>query len=486
MARKASSISILQFGPSVISLLKVKLGLPGLKVTASEVQWGEWTAVADSLSEALAKFADANALSGDRLFTVLPRHEATLRVLELPSQSDEELEGMVRLGAEEIVPFSLEELVTGHCILEKLAHGSSRVLAVVVHRDVIEAHLSVLKAAGLVPEQIFLSTDSLMAAAKEAGGTGHEAFVHLSPGGVEVLVLKDGQYAYGRGIAVEHAWTGPEIDAAARAELVSEVRASLSTYQRESGEEEGAQAVYLSSECVETAELAVALGDALDLSCGEASQVVDVVRQGGDRVSYTPAAAIGAALIARRPDTHYVGLLPEVELKRREVVSSRLRFVRIAAMLTVAALALAGVYWQAVSQRMAYIEELDLRAEALRPLARSVGTKRKHLRMLQRQVEREATMLELLGSIADLAPDKGLNIIRFDYDRHRSISLYGRALETRSFDRLIDDLRGKGAQTFSQFAQAQESYRTLRKERSQEVWDFAIKIPFGREGEDDE
>ena len=456
MARKASSISILQFGPSVISLLKVKLGLPGLKVTASEVQWGEWTAVADSLSEALAKFADANALSGDRLFTVLPRHEATLRVLELPSQSDEELEGMVRLGAEEIVPFPLEELVTGHCILEKLAHGSSRVLAVVVHRDVIEAHLSVLKAAGLVPEQIFLSTDSLMAAAKEAGGTGHEAFVHLSPGGVEILVLKDGQYAYGRGIAVEHAWTGPEIDAAARAE------------------------------CVETAELAVALGDALDLSCGEASQVVDVVRQGGDRVSYTPAAAIGAALIARRPDTHYVGLLPEVELKRREVVSSRLRFVRIAAMLTVAALALAGVYWQAVSQRMAYIEELDLRAEALRPLARSVGTKRQHLRMLQRQVEREATVLELLGSIADLAPDKGLNIIRFDYERHRSISLYGRALETRSFDGMIDDLRGKGAQTFSQFAQAQESYRILRKERSQEVWDFAIKIPFGREGAGDE
>ena len=486
MARKGSSISILQFGPPVISLLKVKPGLPGLKVTASEVQWGDWTAVGDSLSEALAKFADAKALSGDRLFTVLPRHEATLRVLELPSQSDEELEGMVRLGAEEIVPFPLEELVTGHSILEKLAHGSSRVLAVVVHRDVIEAHLRVLKAAGLAPEQIFLSTDSLMAAAKEAGSPGLEAFVHLSPGGIEVLVLKDGQYAYGRGIAAENAWTGPEMDEAARAELVSEVRASLSTYQRESGEAEGAAAVYLSSECVDTSELAAALGDALSRSCGEASQVVKIVRQGGDKVSYTPATAIGAALIARGPDTRYVGLLPKDELKRREAASSRLRLVRAAAMLAVAALALAGVYWQGASQRMAYIEELDLRAEALRPLARSVVTKRQHLRMLQSQVRREATMLELLGSIAGLAPDKGLNITRFDYERGRGISLYGRALDTRSFDGMIDRLRGEGAQTFSQFAQAQESYRTLRKERSREVWDFAITIPFGREGAGDE
>ena len=482
MARKGSSISVLQFSPSVISLLKVKPGLPGLKVSASEVQWGEWTGGDDSLSEALAKFADANALSRDRVFTVLPRHEATLRVLELPSQSDEELEGMVRLSAEEIVPFPLEELVTGHCILEKLAHGSSKVLAVVVHRDVIEKHLSVLKAAGLLPAQIFLSTDCLTAAAKEAGSTGLEAFVHLSPGGIEVLVLKDGQFAYGRGIAAEHAWTGPEMDEAARTELASVVRASLSTYQRASGEGDGAKAVYLSSECVDTAELAAALGDAFDRPCSDASQVAKIVRQGGGKVSCTPAVAIGAALIAQSPGSRYAGLLPEVELKRREAASSRLRLARVAAMLTVAALALSGVYWQAVSQRTAYIEELDLRAEALRPLARSVKTKRQHLKMLQRQVEREATVLGLLGSIAGLAPDEGLNITRFTYDRKSEISLRGRALQTQSFEALIDDIRGKGADTFAQLAQAQEEYRTVARERQRQVWDFAITIPFSQEG----
>ena len=37
-----------------------------------------------------------------------------------------------------------------------------------------------------------------------------------------------------------------------------------------------------------------------------------------------------------------------------------------------------------------------------------------------------------------------------------------------------------------QFAQAQESYRTLSKERSREVWDFAITIPWEQEGAGDE
>ena len=127
-----------------------------------------------------------------------------------------------------------------------------------------------------------------------------------------------------------------------------------------------------------------------------------------------------------------------------------------------------------------------MRAEALRPLARSVATKRQQLRMLQRRVERESTVLELLGGIARLAPKEGLNITRFDYERENGITLYGRALEARFFDGMIDRLRGEGAQTFSQFAQAQESYRTLRKERAQEVWDFSIAIPFDQKGSGDE
>ena len=474
MARKGSSIHILQFGRSFISLLTVKPDPTQLRVIASSIQRGEWGASDASLAEALSEFADANGLVGERLFTVLPRHEATVRVLELPSQSDDEIEGMVRLSAEEIVPFPVEELVTGHCILETLAQGSSKVLAVVVHRDVMDAHLQVLKSAGLVPEQILLSTDCLMAAARESNSQGSEAFVHLSPGGIEILMLDDGRFAYGRGIATEHLWDESE---GAGEELASEVRASLTAHRRDSGDAGGTETVFLSSSCVDVQKIAEKLGDDLDRPCREASRLFENVGAGMEQVRLTPSVAFGAALIAQRSGEHRVGLMPQTELRRRETASSRLQLIRIAAMLVIAAVSLAGVYWQAVAQRSAYIEELEVRAEALRPLARSVGTKRQHLRLLQRQVERESTVLELLAEIARSAPDSGLNITRFDYERDRGITLYGRALEARLFDDMIDRLRGEGAQTFSQFAQAHESYRTRIKERSREVWDFAITIP---------
>ncbi len=429
MARKGSSIHVLQFGRSFISLLKVKPDLPQLRVLASSVQRGEWGASDATLGEALSTFADANELAGERLFTVLPRHEATIRVLELPSQSDDEIEGMVRLSAEEIVPFPVEELVTGHCILERLAQGSSRVLAVVVHRDVIDAHLQVLKSAGLIPEQILLSTDCLMAAARESNAQGSEAFVHLSPGGIEILMLDDGRFAYGRGIATEHLWDESEFGEGAGDELASEVRASLTTHRRDSGAAGGTETVFLSSSCVDVQKIAEKLGDVLDLPCREASRVFENVGVGMEQVRFTPAVALGAALIAQQPGEHRVGLMPQTELRRRESASSRLQLIRIAAMLVVAAVSLAGVYWQAVAQRSAYIEELDVRAEALRPLAHSVETKRQHLRMLQRQVERESTVMELFAAISRSAPENGLNFTRFDYERNRGITLYGRALE---------------------------------------------------------
>lgn len=483
MARKGSNISILQFGPSFISLLRVKPGAADLRVTASAVRRGDWSAEDGSLSKAIAELVRAHKASNDRLFTVLPRHEATLRELELPSQSDEEIDGMVRLGAEDIVPFPLDQLVTGHRILDRLPSGSSKVLAVVVQRRIVDEHLELLRAADLAPEQIFLSTDCLIAAASESKSTGTQAFIDLSPGGIEILVLSEGRFVFGRGIATEELWVEPVLGESAREELVSEVQASLGTYARELGDGGPVDTICVSSGCADAAGIAAAMGDAFELPCVVASQVADVVRPGSEALQYVPLAALGAALSAQRTDRHYAGLLPRLEMQRREAATSRLRFARLAAMLALVVFALGGVFGLAVKQRTEYMAELDGRAELLRPLARSVGTKRRQLKMLQNQVAHDTTVLQFLGSIVGLAPKEGLNFTRITYDRAKGIELRGRALEPKAFDKLIDDLRGTGAGTLSEFAQAQEIYRIRSRERGRRTWDFAITIPFSLDEE---
>ena len=96
--------------------------------------------------------------------TILPRHHATVRVVELPSQDPAEIAQMATLSAEEMVPFSKDEIVLSSTILTKLPGGASQVLIAIAHLDVIEQHIQRLRDLGIEAQALYLSTACLLAA----------------------------------------------------------------------------------------------------------------------------------------------------------------------------------------------------------------------------------------------------------------------------------------------------------------------------------
>jgi hypothetical protein len=66
----------------------------------------------------------------------------------------------------------------------------------------------------------------------------------------------------------------------------------------------------------------------------------------------------------------------------------RSRAMRLGIAAAVAIAATVALYAQTTMQRGAYIEELDARAEQLRPIARTLLTKRQQLRMIEERVDR--------------------------------------------------------------------------------------------------
>jgi Tfp pilus assembly PilM family ATPase len=146
------------------------------------------------LEAALRVFVQKHALPGQDVYTVLPRHEITSRILVLPSADMDEIQGMIRLSAEEYVPYPLHDLVLDQCLLARLEDGSSRVMAVFAHKDLVAAHMALLGKVGIEPKQIYLSTACLASAAIASHGpeTDNYALVNLSPGGLEALVIRKG------------------------------------------------------------------------------------------------------------------------------------------------------------------------------------------------------------------------------------------------------------------------------------------------------
>ena len=164
MARSTSHVTALQFAPGHLAFTRARATDQGFETEGSVIEYGDWDPSSGALASALADFVKRHGLADDALYYVLPRHEAAARILELPSQDAEEMRGMVHLSAEEIVPYPLNELLTSYTVLESLSGGSSRVLAVVVKKSVVESALDIISSAGLHVEQVLLSTASILTA----------------------------------------------------------------------------------------------------------------------------------------------------------------------------------------------------------------------------------------------------------------------------------------------------------------------------------
>jgi hypothetical protein len=277
---------------------------------------------------------------------------------------------------------------------------------------------------------------------------------------------------FGRGVGVPIAVESGRVAEDSLEEIGAEVRSSLSTSRRESPDGSAPSQLLISAGEADTAALANALGAALNLPA-----------QAYQRAGLGSLVAAGAIATARGDRGFAIELLPESEVQRRAATVSRARGLRVVVAVLIAALATAGLYGQMRLQRTAYLADLDAKADSLRPLAQTLRTKRQQLKLIEDQVHRAASPIQILATIAKVAPNDGLDFTRFSYDIRQGVTVNGSAIEPKKFEDLIDGMRKAGIDTMPQFARAQELYRTERMDYGKKVWDFAISIPFTGEAD---
>jgi len=484
LARKTNHISVLQFDGHLISWLRAARSTTGVRVLDFALERGTWSAGDGSLETALGEFVAKHQITQDALYSVLPRHDITTRILTLPSQKPEEIAGMIRLSAAEFVPYAAEELVIDQCILQKSADGEARVLAALAHRDVVESHLQLLSRAGVEPERIYLSSACLASAtvAARPGCNERYALVNLASGGLEALVINGQRLEYSRGVASAQDWSleGGSAEEAIK-ELGVEVRASLSAYRRESEDGLGLDAVYLCSDWVDVQRPADCLTHDAGYECSPAWFGRDLVVHGIEHLPTLPLVALGAALTAQGRAAIAINLVPESITKRRARAAVQKTALKAAILVALILVALAGLNFQAVHQRMAIIKDFEARIGKIEAEAKGVVAKEQRLQILRRQVEQEGTVLELLAALCEQAPVSGLNFSQITFEHGEELNIWGRAETLNEVNRLGQALRELGKSTYSQFANAKQIYWDTVQERNKRIYNYAIGIPFSEE-----
>lgn len=478
MVSNPNTYAILEVDAQRLSVLRCRRSGKGLEVLSHAVLEGPWPD-AEAQSEALKAFGTEHKLGQEALYTVLPRHDLTARILHLPSHDAAEVDSMLRLTAEDHVPFPLHELVIDDCLLERLPDGHSRVLAVFAQRAVVDHHVKMLAAANLEPDEIFVST-ACLASAVLASGELHErwAFVHLSRTGLEVLVFHGRVLAFSRGIAASQNWR--EADATeVIEELGLEIRASLSAYRRESEEGLPVEQVFLGSDWLDMDDVAATLMHELGVECA-ALDLRRALRAKGLPVQPDEGpglASLGGALTAQGRGAVRISLVPESLQHQRR--TGRLKRQAIAAGISVATvlIALVLLFAQMHFQRQAYIDALSAQVERVRPQAQVLIEKQRQLLILQRQLDRGGSALEYLATAIQLAPE-GLNILGFTYREGEGVRISGRGRTRAVIDMYSDALRSAGSSVLPPLSTARIDTTRSQMENDQSVMYYEIVITF--------
>ena len=477
---KSNKISILQIGEGLISRVRLAPAGKSFEILACEKQTGPWSAADGSLETAAADFFKENPIGDDAVYSVLPRHDVTARILTLPTHDEDEAASMVSLSAEEFVPYSAADLTIDQCILQKLPGGESKVLAVLVHKDIINTHINLLAKSGITPDHVFLSTACLASAAVAARGAQPEQFalVNLAAGGLEVAVVEAGKLLYTRGVATHHNWNDIHTDEQVLEELVVETRSSLATYRRESEDGIAVDTLFLTSDDAPIDKTAQTLSEELEKNCAVPSFTAALVAKGADKTGLPLLTALGAALAAQNRAIIRIDLVPDDVTRVRDLAAAKRNLIQ-GTVLTAIMLVAAGIlYGQAVHQRQGLLKALRAQEAALAPSAQEVEAKLERLKILKEQVDHEGTPLEVLAGLTAAAPPD-LNLLTVHYKRGSGVELIGRA-KTRdiSFE-YVNRLHRLAEGSLAFFANARNLYERPDRVGQQNIVVFRTTIPFG-------
>jgi len=117
----------------------------------------------EDISGRILTLSKKHKIISENLIVSIPQAMASTKNLDLPSTNPAEIEDMVALQIGKHTPYSGDEIVKGYRVSESHMSGYSRVMLVIVHRDIIQRCFKILEGAGISVERIGFGSEGFVA-----------------------------------------------------------------------------------------------------------------------------------------------------------------------------------------------------------------------------------------------------------------------------------------------------------------------------------
>ena len=326
-----------------IKVAQVKSAGGVVKVARRNLTGATGDALTRELKTALAGFNPKKT----HVLCVIPASVATTKNIEVPSVDPEEIKSIINLQAARHSPFSRDEILVGHINLGSYQANFTKVLLVIVNRNVVKERLKIFESAGLETHKVVFEPEGIARFYAKALNIKRDSapvgIIDVGAQSTTVIIESRGTAAMCRSIPIGMGALASQ-GAEARDKLIVEIKTSLDSYRDEDIDKTPAYFILTSSQSI-VKDLQPSLASVVGTPV-QVTSFIDQLKAGGglkkklekDFAEDTLTDVLAPAISAGRCE---VNLIPEEILMKRSV-EEQSREAMIAGVLVVVILMLVG------------------------------------------------------------------------------------------------------------------------------------------------
>jgi Tfp pilus assembly PilM family ATPase/Tfp pilus assembly protein PilN len=397
----------------------------------------------EQISERLNRLFKRLGLNKEPIIISLPRILATCRYLKLPSAESAEIERMVRFQAGRFLPYSANELIAGFSLIRRDSQGYSFVNLIIVHRDVVERLLKILKKWKTQIEAILLSSYTLAYWYRKIKPKQEQEpvmILNVQQSNGEIAVVCQGNLLFSRAFKL------PESKSEIYKCIAEEVDKTLKSYQKETHEEQPVNLILTGL----TEEL---LKDIKDLKLNLPIEYI----------AGNPLTAVAGERIES-----CLNLLPPSEKEKRKKLSLRKEYLRITYLIFGVIFFLSLGLLITLHNKKVHLNRLKQELAKISPQVKTIEDMEKRTRIISTQIWQMPKAIDVLYEIYRFLP-KEISLTALIYEENSQVTLRGQTRDLSAVFNAVSNLEKSEL-----FSNVKVRYATRKKVQTQEVVDFEI------------
>lgn len=483
--KKKRFISGIELTEDWLKLVRLRYGSGGKEIVGLRARYIQGKSDKE-ISKEIADIASSLKISKnyDYINASIPRQQAVVRFLKLPSAEPKEVEKIMAFQAIKEIPYSPEETIVDFQIIGLDENNFSKVLLTIVHTGIVERYLRIFKAARIEPEKLTLSSQAISSFYSEFSPFPNETalLIDIDYSITSLEVVSQSKIIFSRSIYIGSSeLADKELNNSADnrwRKLLDEVGRSLELYRKGMIYQKVDKMIFLNSDMTVPGLEELFRGEfSVPVEVLKTSQRLPPIKESLDLFDYRDnrlslAGVVGLAL--KKTDAG-IDLLPRQIKTEKLILRQRSKIIAGLAFTLVIFFGLSGFYFAKLHRTESYLKQLNIEIKETESEAKGIRLLLGQTQLIRNGLDVSSSGIEVVTELYEIVPPE-ISLTFLELEEKEKLILRGVASTMSDIFKLSAALEES-----NRFKSIELKYAAQKKIRGVELTNFQLVCSLAEE-----